>query len=237
MESRPLVNGELYDPLIANNFGRNLELKHRNKLLLLLATLVGLREIELTLATIGLFVAPTGELNEFVILPESITRGGQERPVLITHVEVKKALEQYLKWLLDNNINSLPHKHYLGLDPNAPLLVDDNYKVFTMQSRGESISPNAMNKCIDKLIKNTKLWTQGVRRLSLVRTYVIEAKKAGMSTNDIMITSGFSEDSISKILIMDYSEYSPIFEWFTKRETQKSQRTAAFKRRRERFMK
>lgn len=153
MGLRPLVNGELYDPLIANNFGRKLELRQRNKLLLLLAGLVGLRELELTLATISLFVAPTGELNEFVVLPESITRDGQERPVLITQDEVKKAMEHYLKWLRDNNINTLPHKHYLGVDPNAPLLVDDNYKAFTVQSRGGFISPNALNKCLDKLIK------------------------------------------------------------------------------------
>jgi hypothetical protein len=182
-------------------------------------------------------VAPTGELNEFVILPDTITRDGQERPVLLSHDEVRRAFELYIHWLLDNNISSLPHKHYMGLDPNAPLLVDDNFKPFTKQSRGNSISPNAINKCIDKLIKNTLLWDQGVRRLSLVRTYVIEAKKAGMSTNDIMITSGFSEDSVSKILVMDYSAYSPIYDWFAKRRTQKLERTAAFIRRRERFMK
>lgn len=66
---------------------------------------------------------------------------------------------------------------------------------------------------------------------------MIEAKLAGMSTNDIMITSGFSEDSVSKILIMDYKAYSPIYEWFIKLKSQKEERLAAFKRRHERFMK
>lgn len=76
MNSRPLVNNELYQPLISRNYGKNLELKYRNKLLLLMAGLVCLWEIELTLVTIDLFVAPTGELHEFVVLPESVIRDG-----------------------------------------------------------------------------------------------------------------------------------------------------------------
>jgi len=232
MNGRPLVDGELYEPLISRNFGRTTELKHRNKLLLLMAGILGLREIELTLVTVSVFIAPDGSFNEYAVLPEAITRDGNERPVVIANVELKKAFENYIKWLIESGINTLPNKHYLSLNPNAPLFVDDNFKPFTVQRRGGSISPHAMNKLLDQLIKNAGLWDSGVRRLSLVRTCVIESYRSGMSTNDVMICTGFSDDSICKILAMDYSAYSPIAEWFVKRKATKQKRLESFKIRR-----
>ena len=232
MKGRPLVNDELYEPLISHNYGRNTELKHRNKLLLLMAGIVGLREIELTLVTMGLFISPTGEINELVILPDTVTRDSFERPIIMSHSEVTKAFEQYLTWLKANEINTLNNKHYLGFDPNAQLFVNDDLKPFTTQSRGESISPYAMNKRLDQLIKNSGLNTTGVTRLSLVRTCVIESYKADMSTTDISVVTGFSVDSIKKILIMDIGAYSPIADWFTKRAKQKHARLESMKMRR-----
>jgi hypothetical protein len=232
MNGRPLVNGELYDPLISRNCGRHAELKYRNELLLLLAGIVGLREIELTLVTIGLFVAPTGEFNEFVVLPESVTRDGNERPIVLSHGELRKAFEMYIGWLVASGINTLPNKHFLGLNPNTPLFVNDDFRPFTVQSRGGNTSPHAMNRMLDQLIKNAGLWDCGVRRLSFVRTCVIESYRAGMSTTDISITTGFSDDSISKILAMDYTAYSPITDWFVNRKETKQKHLESFKKRR-----
>ena len=96
MDGRPLTNDEFWQQLVARNFGRTDPLRHRNKLTLLLAGIAGLRESELTLITIGLFVSPTGELREFVVLPEQITRDGFERPIVISHPAVMLAMEQYL---------------------------------------------------------------------------------------------------------------------------------------------
>ena len=232
MNGRPLVNGELYEPLISRNYGRNSEFKYRNKLLLLMASVAGLREIELTLVTIGLFVSPTGEFNELIVLPESVTRDGNERPILIAHDELKIAFEQYIKWLIKSDISTLPNKHYLGLNPNAPLFVNDDCKSFTVQSRGGKVSPHAMNKLLDQFIKNADLWDCGVRRLSLVRTGVIEAYQSGMCTTEISITTGFSDDSISKILAMDYAAYTPITDWFVRRRETKQRHLESFKKRR-----
>lgn len=218
MNARPLIDNELFNTLISRNVGKRLKLKHRNKLLLLMAGLVGLREIELTLVTIDLFVTPTGELNEFVVLPDTVTRDGNERPVLISNEHVKAAFEQYIEWLVETGINTHQSKHYRGLNPNTKLFVNDDLKEFTFQSRGERISPHSMNRTLDKLIMNAGLWDKGVRRLSLVRTSVIESYRSGMSTSDISITTGFSDDSISKILIMDYTASSPIADRFIKRK-------------------
>ncbi|WP_350999300.1 hypothetical protein [Shewanella sp. TB7-MNA-CIBAN-0143] len=155
-----------------------------------------------------------------------------ELPIVLANDELKRAFEKYIKWLVELGNNTIPHKHYLSLNPNAPLFVDENLKPFTVQNRGESISPHAMNRLLDQLIKNAGLWDAGVRRLSLVRTCVIESYKAGMSTNDIMITTGFSDDSISKTLAMDYTAFSPIAEWFIKRKATKQKRLESFKLRR-----
>ena len=196
-----------------------------------MAGILGLRELELTLVTIGVFIAPNGELNEFSVLPETIARDGNERPLLLAHDGLKDAFEKYVSWLVSSGINTVPNKHYLGLDPNAPLFVDNDFKPFTVQSRGlNNISPHRMNKLLDKLISDAGLWDKGVRRMSLVRTCVVEAYRSGMSTNDIMLITGFSADSVSKILAMDYEAYSPITEWFIKRKATKQKRLESFKK-------
>ena len=171
-------------------------------------------------------------LNEVVVLPESITRDRYERPIVLSHPELKRAFECYFDWLIQHKINSYPHKHYNGLDPNSALLVADNFKPFTTQSRGSAISPYSMNKKLDSLISDAGLWKQGVRRISLVRTCVIELYRNGASTTDIMIITGFSEESIKQILTMDYMQISPIYEWFEQRSERKLKRLESFKKRR-----
>ncbi len=232
MEGRPLSHSEFYDDLLKKNFGRNDEFKYRNKLIILLAGIVGLRELELTLVTIDTFISPTGELKEFIVLPETVTRDGFERPIVVSHSEVKQALEDYFSWMHKNGISRYPHKHYLGFDPNAPLLVSDDLKPFKVQSRGKSISPYSMNKKLNSLIVNSGLWTSGVRRISLVRTSVIEGYRSGMSTSDLMCVTGFGEESIKSILTMDYTQYSPVSDWFEQRRNRKAKRLESFKKRR-----
>lgn len=233
MNGRPLTNDEFWNQLIARNYGRSDPLRHRNRLALLLAGLTGLRESELTLITIGMFVSSCGELREFVVLPDDITRDGYERPTVMSHPALKVALEQYLHWLIEAGINTQPNNHYLGLDGTAQLLVNDKGQPFTMQSRGTGTqSPAAMNKLLDKLINNAGLSGMGINRLSLVRTAVIESYRAGMSTTDLMIITGFSSETISTILAMDVAQYSPIADWFVKRKADKVKRLDSFKKRR-----
>lgn len=105
-----------------------------------------------------------------------------------------------------------------------------------MQSRGAGAqSPAAMNKLLDKLIESAGLSDMGITRLSLVRTAVVESYRAGMSTTDLMIITGFSAETISTILAMDVAQYSPLADWFVQRKEAKVKRLEAFKKRR-RFM-
>jgi hypothetical protein len=89
-----------------------------------------------------------------------------------------------------------------------------------------------MNKQLDKLVENARLADTGINRLSLVRTAVIEPYRAGMSTTDLMIITGFNAETISTILAMDVAQYSPIADWFVKRKADKVKRLEAFKKRR-----
>ena len=232
MDGRPLTNSELWEQLVSRNCGRNSELRHRNRLLILLAAITGLREIELTFVTNRVFVSPEGELNEIIVLPEQIARDGFERPIILSHPELMKAFEAYFSWLIERKINCYPHRHYNGLDPNAPLFVNDNYEAFNTQSRGKTVSPHAINKLLDSFIRNAGLWDKGIRRISLMRTSVIEMYRSGASTTDIMITTGLSEESIKHILTMDYAQLSPIYDWFEQRSDRKFKRLESFKKRR-----
>lgn len=72
----------------------------------------------------------------------------------------------------------------------------------------------------------------GIKRISLLRTAVIESYRSGMSTSDLMITTGFSAETISTILAMDIEQYSPTADWFTNRQEVKVKRLEAFKKRR-----
>lgn len=233
MDGRPLVNNEFWGVLIPNSSGVNSPFKERDNLLLGLACICGLREIELSQITIGLFIAPTGEFNEFVILPESITYDGYDRPIVMAQEQLKEWFVKYVVWLINNGINTQQGKSYQGLNPNAQLFLNDDYKPFTLQKRGNDVlSPNQMNKHLDSLIKKTDLWAKGIRRKSFIRACTISAYRSDMSVNDIMITTGQSEETIKKTLVMDYEQYSPIADWFEKRRTQKAKRLESFKKRR-----
>ena len=133
MDGRPITNSELWDKLVSRNCGRNSEFKHRNRLLILLATIAGFREIELTFVTNRVFVSPEGELNEIIVLPEQISRDGFERPIVLSHPELMSAFEAYFTWLIERKLNCYPHRHYNGLDPNAPLFVNETGLLTTRQ--------------------------------------------------------------------------------------------------------
>lgn len=87
-----------------------------------------------------------------------------------------------------------------------------------------------MNKLIDSFIKKANLWNNGVRRISLIRTCVIELYRNGASTTDIMIITGFSDESIKHILTMDYVQLSPIYDWFEQCAERKLKLLESFKR-------
>ncbi len=233
MESRPLTIDEFYNELITKNSGRNSQFKEREKLLLGLSVMCGLREIELTQLTIGLMTSTTSEMNEFVVLPNTITYDGYDRPFLLSNEQIQEWFVDYIKWLISNGINTQTGNSHYGLNPNAQLFVNDDFKPFTVQKRGNgNLSPVQMNKHLDKLIKNAGLWNKGIRRKSFIRTCTIQSYRAGMSTNDITLTTGQGEETIKNTLVMDVAQYDIICEWFDKRKTDKAKRLASFIKRR-----
>ena len=233
MESRPLTIDEFYNELITKNSGKNSLFKERDRLLLGLSVMCGLREIELTQLTIGLVISPTNELNEFVELPNSITYDGYDRPFLLSNEEIQGWFVDYIKWLVSNGINTQAGNSYYGLNPNAQLFVNDDFKPFSAQKRGNgNLSPVQLNKHLDKLIKNTALWARGIRRKSFIRTCTIQSYRAGMSTNDITVTTGQGEETIKNTLVMDLAQYDPICDWFDQRKVKKAKRLESFKKRR-----
>lgn len=230
MQSRPFSPTEFWEDLIKKNCGKSVEFKERNELILLLMAHCGVRPVELCLITNGLVIAPTGEMREFIVLPESITSDGKERPLLLITEEVKQAVESYYRWLHKSAINTHPNKSHLGFDPNLPMLVNDNYKEFGLQKRGKTPKgdqkslPISMNKMIDSFIEKSGLNVCGVDRKSFIKTFVIESYRADFGIKDLMILTRLSEPTILNYLASDIRQYAGIVAWFDERTDRKARR-------------
>ncbi|MAD89026.1 MAG: hypothetical protein CMK64_04935 [Pseudoalteromonas sp.] len=85
---------------MAKNCPRNGHLKYRNKLILDLLAIVGLRPREICLLAPSHFMCPKGTFSEFLLIGEEWSFNGNERPVVLSHDEVKKSLQDYLHWMI-----------------------------------------------------------------------------------------------------------------------------------------
>lgn len=237
MKGRPLTPDEFWLDIVNKNCGRNVEFKERNELILLLLVKVGLRPIEISLFTNNILIAPTGELNEIFILPESIAFDDNERPVVLDP-DVMKAIQKYLSWLNKISINTHPAKSYLGFDPNLPLIVNDDYNAFGLQKRGKKADgsqknlPITLNKKIDDFIRKSGLDRDCVDRTSFIKTYVIEAFRSKYCIKHLAIFTSLSELTITNYLATDPSQYNEIVEWFVNKKEAKLKRLESFKKRR-----
>lgn len=222
MKGRPLQSKE-WKKLLQKNCPRDSKKLNVVSLLpLKLALMAGLRELEITLLPIDCLITPTGELNELFLLPEEIAHNGKERPVLL-NPELRNDIEEYLKVLIEYHVNRMPHKAYMGFDPNARLIVNSLFKPYKTQSRGQLTSkprivPNELNQHLDGLIGNASLDSEGITRKSLLRTFVTEALKAKWPLDDIALLSGMSAANVKNIAVMDLDQYAPLSSFFTKRE-------------------
>ncbi|MCQ1060756.1 hypothetical protein LRP52_40405 [Photobacterium sp. ZSDE20] len=176
---------------------------------------------------IELIVSATGELNSIFILPESIAHNGRERPVLLNE-ELKADIEAYLRLLLKYGINSMPHKAYLGFDPNAALVVNEQFQAYKLQSRGKStnkprIIPQQLNDHLDSLIDNAGLKDVGITRKSLLRGFVIEAYRNNWTAKEVALVAGMSVENVGNILTLDLEQYAPLSDYFEGRERRKQQ--------------
>ncbi len=236
MKGRPIENQEFWDQLVSKNCGRNQNFKERNRVVLVLMQLSGIRPIELCLMPISLFITAQGGIKKLIILPEEIAYDGNERPVLLENVSVIEAVENYISWLKAKKINTNPSKSYLGFNPNLSFIVNNYYKEFGLQSRGKKIDgskkllPFTFHNFIDDLIKKAGLWGEEIRRDSFVKSFVIEAYKSGVSVNDLIIIAGISELTVQKYLTMDIERYSPVADWFIQRGIRKEKRLESLRK-------
>ena len=146
--------------------------------------IVGLRPRELCFLAPSHFMCPKGAFSEFLLIGEEWSFNGNERPVILSHDEVQKSLTDYVKWMVKFGINATIDKSFLGIDPNKPILVDDNYKPFGIQSRGKNSSEEvklitqSMNNFIKGCILKSGLDKDNVGLASFHRTWVINAYRA-----------------------------------------------------------
>lgn len=236
MNGRPLSNKEL-KKLVTSNVSRANAWTLVNKLIVQLMTTAAMREIEIATLVVSDFVSANGELNELFIIDAERAYNGRERPILFSHDGLKQSIEQYITLLKAEQVLTSPLDSYLGLCPTALFLVNpESYKPFGVQRRGTkaggaiNYAPYTLNRYIDKLIDNAGLSAQGIQRKSLTRLYIIEAFKSDISIKDICLMSGLSVDTIMKVLAMDLEQYSPLVQWWNKRERAKEARIDRMKK-------
>lgn len=228
LKDRPFTVDEYHNDLVAKNCPRNGHFKHRNKVTLDLLSIVGLRPKELCLLAPAHFMCPKGSLAEFLLIDESISFNGVERPLVLSDNEVKKSLVNYLKWMTKYSVNSTPSKSFLGINPIKPILVDDNYKPFELQCRGKNKSddaklvPQKMNEYINSLIVRSGLDKDNVGLSSFHRTWVINAYRAEYDVKTIAIMAGLSKETVLNYLAYDPQQYNDIVNWFEDRRKKKA---------------
>jgi hypothetical protein len=228
LNERPFTTEEYYNDLVAKNCARNGHFKHRNKLILDLLSIVGLRPRELCLLSPNHFMSTKGEFSEFLLIESHWSFNGNERPSVLSHDEVQKSFTDYIKWMVKFGVNSIPGTSYLGINPNLPILVDDNYKNFGLQSRGKKTSevaklvPQKMNEYIKELIVKSGLSKDNVGLASFHRTWVINAyRNGGMDIKSIAILAGISQETVLNYLAYDPQQYNEIINWFEDKRIKK----------------
>lgn len=224
MDGRPLSNKEL-KKLVTSNLSRANPWTLVNKLIVQLMTTAAMREIEIATLVVSDFISANGELNELFIIDAERAYNGRERPILFSHDGLKQSVEQYITLLKKEQVLTSPLNSYLGLCPTDLFLVNpETFKPFGVQKRGTkaggavNYAPYTLNRYVDELISNAGLSDIGIKRKSLTRLYVIEAYKSDISIKDICLMSGLSVDTIMKVLAMDLEQYSPLVQWWNKRE-------------------
>jgi hypothetical protein len=168
-----------------------------------------------------------GSFSEFLLIEEDWSFNGSERPVVLSNKEVQASLETYANWMVQFGINATNDKAYLGINPNKPMLVDDDYNVFGLQSRGKNkndikLVPQKLNEYINSLISKSGLDKQNVGLGSFHRTWVINAYRAGVDVKSLSILAGLSQETIVNYLAYDPCQYNDVVEWFEKKRVKKA---------------
>ena len=238
MKDRPLTNDEYYEHLIAKNCLRSGHFKHRNKLILDLLSIAGLRPRELCLLSPSHFMCVDGSLSEFLLVEEEWSFNGSERPVVLSNDDVQKSFISYIKWMVEFGVNSTPDKSYLGINPTKPILVDDDYKPFGLQSRGKKktgdvkLVPQKMNEYINNFIIKSGLDKDNVGLGSFHRTWVINTYRSDIDVKSIAILAGISQETVINYLAYDPMQYNDVVNWFEGKRKKKAALLESRKKRR-----
>ena len=233
LRDRLFTTEEYYNDLVAKNCPRNGHFKHRNKLILDLLTIAGLRPRELSLLSPKHFMSVKGEFSEFLLIEAEWSFNGSERPVLLSHVEVQKSFKNYIKWMVKHGVNATPDKAYLNIDPNQPVFVDDKYQPFGLQSRGDNkLVPQKMNELINSFVAKSGLGRDNVGLGSFHRTWVINAYRAGMDVKSVGILAGISCETVANYLTYDPFQFNELVDWFENKRLKKNRLIESRKKRR-----
>ena len=181
----------------------------RNAVAIYGMSVLGLTASELSLITIGDLVAKNGSVIKKWLLPKERAFNGVERIIYMTNEKHLEIIDDYLNWLIELDLFKTNSGEYRNLNPEAQLLVNDQYKPFGFTGRSSDpnkkliLQPSGMNSFMKRLISRSELKDK-VTYSSFRKSIIIRLKRAGVKNKEIMEYTGIRDyESIRKITASD----------------------------------
>jgi integrase len=107
----------------------------RDLVILLLGLTCGMRVSEIARLRVEDVLDRAGNLRAEVSLRAAITKGGRQRNVFLSNVQMQTAMDRYLQWRIHNEAMTLRAREYRGLDPASPLVLTPRGEPYVLAVR------------------------------------------------------------------------------------------------------
>jgi hypothetical protein len=97
----------------------------------------------------------SGEFYSVWTLPSHVAQHGETREIR-TSDHIATIMRRYIQWWIDNDFYSSGKSSYLGRDPEAPFILNDNFEVYGLSRRDKNsaaIVPIRMNKKLVSILE------------------------------------------------------------------------------------
>ena len=181
----------------------------RNAVAIYGATIWGLTASELSLVTIGDLLDKKGTIQKKWVLPEIRTFNGNARIIYTLHLKHIDMIYNYFNWLVEQEIYTTNQGEYMGLDPEARLLVNDQLKPFGFTGRSSdpnktlNLQPSGINSFFKRLIERSDLRNK-ITYSDFRKSLIIRLKRVGIKTKEILEITGIRDyESVRRVIATD----------------------------------
>lgn len=161
----------------------------RNAMIIITGVFQGLTPLEQSRLMMMDVLTEQGALRGEININSQLAYNDVPRTVPIAD-HLKPTYEAYLEWLKANLVYQSGCDSFRGFSATGAFIVNDNFKPYPLikRSQGGALSPNAMNKKIMAMIKNTGI--EGARVSTLRDSWIKQMYDHGCQIKELMAVSG-----------------------------------------------